>query len=80
MGHGDWSAVENWTNWAAPASTRVPEAGDDVVVSNAGAYVSLTNSTPYLSSLVISNAYLSCSNWDTTIYATGGKGTIFTIH
>ena len=24
---GDWSAVENRTNWAAPADTRMPSAG-----------------------------------------------------
>ncbi len=60
---GDWSVAANWT-------TAVPVGGDEVVITNRGALVLLTNSTPWLSSLAISNASLSCSNWDTTIYVT----------
>ncbi len=60
---GDWAAPENWT-------TAVPVDGDDVVITNLGAFVLLTNSTAQLGSLVISNANLSCSNWGTTIYVT----------
>ncbi len=62
-GTGDWSEAANWT-------TAVPAVGDDVVITNRGALVLLTNSTPWLSSLAISNASLSCSNWNTTIYVT----------
>ncbi len=62
-GTGDWSAAENWT-------TAVPVGGDEVVITNRGALVLLTNSTPWLSSLIVSNASLSLSNWDTTLYAT----------
>ncbi len=60
---GDWSEVANWT-------TAVPADGDDVIITNRGAFVLLTNSTPWLSSMTISNASLICSNWDTTIYVT----------
>ena len=67
---GDWSIVDNWTNTTDPGNTRVPAAGDDVLVTNAAALVFLTNSTEWLSSLIISNATVSCSNWDTTIYVT----------
>jgi len=70
VGTGDWFTVDNWTNTLAPADTRVPTNGDDVVVTNLGAFVYLTNSTAWLSSLVISNAIVSCSNWDTTLYVT----------
>ncbi len=62
-GTGDWSEVSNW-------ATAVPADGDDVVITNRGALVLLTNSTAWLSSLVISNASLACSNWNTTIYVT----------
>ncbi len=61
---GDWSEAANWTE------AGVPAAGDDVVITNLGAFVYLTNSTARLSSLIISNVIVSCSNWDTTIYAT----------
>ncbi len=62
-GTGDWSEVANW-------STAVPADGDDVVITNLGAFVRLTNSTARLSSMVVSNGCLSFSNWNTTIYAT----------
>ena len=48
---GDWSEPANWVG-------GTPVAGDAVVIINAGAYVYLTNSTPWLSSMVISNATL----------------------
>ena len=67
---GDWFVIANWTNTTTPADTRVPADGDDVVVTNLGAFVYLPNSTARLSFMVISNAYVSCSNWDTTVYVT----------
>ena len=60
---GDWSTAANWT-------TAVPSGGDEVVITNLGAFVLLTNSTPWLSSVTISNAQLSFSNWNTTLYVT----------
>lgn len=60
---GDWSVGGNWTG-------GLPDAGDDVVINNAGAFVTLTTSTPNLSSLTLGTGTLSCSNWDTTISAT----------
>ena len=60
---GDWFVDGNW-------SGGLPVAGDDIVIANAGAYVSLTNSTPWMSSMVISNATMSFSNWDTTLSVT----------
>jgi len=69
-GTNDWHAVQNWTNWAEPASTRVPADGDTAVVTNTGARVLLAQSSAYLGALVISNAAVSCSNWVTTLYAT----------
>ncbi|MDD4017443.1 MAG: hypothetical protein PHV28_05810, partial [Kiritimatiellae bacterium] len=69
-GTNDWHAVQNWTNWAEPAATRVPADGDTAVVTNAGARALLSQSSAYLGALVISNAAVSCSNWVTTLYAT----------
>ena len=66
---GDWFNAANWTNWGDPENTRVPAAGDAAVVSNAGASVVLTGSTPWLASVLISNATLSFSNWDTRLTA-----------
>ncbi len=60
---GDWSEAANWT-------TAVPLGGDDVIITNRGSFVLLTNSTPWLGSMTISNATLACSNWNTTIYVT----------
>ncbi|MBI2437465.1 MAG: G8 domain-containing protein [Lentisphaerae bacterium] len=60
----DWFTPTNWSGGVAPTN------GDDVVITNIGASVSLTNSTFPLGSLTISNATLSFSNWDTTLYAT----------
>ncbi len=67
---GDWFVVDNWTNTTTPSALRYPAAGDEVVVTNAAALVYLTNSTEWLSSLVISNATVSCSKWDTTLNVT----------
>lgn len=69
-GTNAWHAVQNWTNWAEPAATRIPADGDTAVVTNVGACVVLDQSSAYLGALVISNAIVSCSNWVTTLYAT----------
>jgi len=69
-GTNDWHAVQNWTNWAEPAATRVPAGGDTAVVTNTGGCALLAQSSAYLGALVISNAAVSCSNWVTTLYAT----------
>ncbi|MDD4017925.1 MAG: hypothetical protein PHV28_08265 [Kiritimatiellae bacterium] len=69
-GTNDWHAVQNWTNWAEPAATRVPADGDIAVITNAGGRALLTQSSAYLGALVISNAAVSCSNWVTTLYTT----------
>ena len=64
---GDWWTASNWT------PIGVPVYMDDVVINNASAIVSITNSTPvigWLSSLTISNtATLTFSNWTTSISA-----------
>ena len=60
----DWFVDGNWS------PEGVPAAGDDVVVTNSGALVRLTNSTFQLSSMIISNATLSFSNWNTMLYVT----------
>ncbi len=60
----DWFVGTNWSGGAAPS------AGDDVVITNVGARVLLTNSTPYLGSLSIGNASFIFSNWDTTLSGT----------
>ena len=66
---GDWFTAANWVENAYPTN------GDDVVITNAGASVLLTNSTEYLSSITLSAPGLSTntlvfSNWDTTLFAT----------
>ena len=64
-GTNDWFVDGNWLGGGHPV------AGDDVVITNAGATVLLTNSTAALSSLTISNtATLVFSNWNTTLSAT----------
>ncbi len=70
VGTGDWFSVVNWTNTVVPAATRVPADGDGVVITNSNAFVCLTQSSARLSSMLISNATVACSNWETTIYAT----------
>lgn len=59
----DWFNTNNWS------LTNLPAAGDDVVITNAGNNMLLTNSTPYLSSLTLTNKTITFSNWDTTLSA-----------
>jgi hypothetical protein len=66
---GDWFTAANWTDGS------IPLAGDDVVVTNAGSSILLTNSTPYLGSLLLAGVpgvsnTLVFSNWNTTLSAT----------
>ena len=71
-GTNDWWTDGNWSPSGAP------HAGDDVVITNAGVGVLLTNTAPasgWLSSLTISNATapgasLIFSNWTTALSAT----------
>ena len=71
-GTNDWYGDTNY--WSL---THFPLAGEDVVITNAGVGVLLTNSAPASSSfnsLVISNtATLIFSNWDTALSATDVK-------
>ena len=57
---GDWSSPANW--WLG-----VPAAGSDVFVG--GTNLHLTNSTPVLGHVTISNATLTISGWDTALRA-----------
>lgn len=61
----------NWftdSNWSLGA---IPSDGMAVLITNpAGNQALLTNSTPLLGRLVITNSSLTCSNWFTTIQAT----------
>ncbi len=67
-GSGDWFVDGNWS----PGG--IPQAGDDVVISTAGATVSLTNTVPasgsFNSLAISSTATLSFSNWVTELRAT----------
>ena len=56
VGTGDWFFADNWVEGSYPTN------GDSVVITSAGAYVLLTNSTDPLASLVIGNATLSFTN------------------
>ena len=71
-GTNDWYGDTNY--WSL---THFPLAGEDVVITNAGVGVLLTNSAPASSSfnsMVISNTTtLVFSNWDTTLSATDVK-------
>ncbi|MDD5706867.1 MAG: G8 domain-containing protein [Kiritimatiellae bacterium] len=60
---GDWSVAGNWLGGVVPA------AGDDVIIC-VGGTVSLTNSTPWLSSLRTEHATLSFSNANATLNVT----------
>ncbi|MBI2439881.1 MAG: hypothetical protein HYV35_00740 [Lentisphaerae bacterium] len=61
----DWFNTNNWSGQALPAN------GDEVIINYTNVGVLLTNSTPALSSLLISNkATLIFSNWDTALNAT----------
>ncbi|MBI3986821.1 MAG: hypothetical protein HY343_07880, partial [Lentisphaerae bacterium] len=64
---GDWFVAGNWGG-------TVPGVGDDVVVTNVGASVFLTNATPYLASFTLGGTNagartLTFSNWNTTLSA-----------
>ncbi len=67
-GTGDWFIDGNWS------PSGVPQAGDDVVISTAGAVVSLTNTVPASGSLnsfaISGTATLNFSNWSTELRAT----------
>ena len=67
-GTNNWFVDGNWS------PSGVPQAGDDVVITNVGVTVLLTNAAPasgWLSSLTISNtATLIFSNWTTSLSAT----------
>ncbi|MBI2437883.1 MAG: hypothetical protein HYV36_03600 [Lentisphaerae bacterium] len=64
-GTNDWFTETNWSSGTWPTNA------DDVVITNIGVGVLLTNSTYPLSSLLISNkATLIFSNWDTALNAT----------
>ncbi|MDD5707853.1 MAG: G8 domain-containing protein [Kiritimatiellae bacterium] len=74
-GTNDWFDDDNWS------LEHYPQAGEDVVIANAGAGVLLTNSTAALGSLTISNsATLVFTNWTTALNATtvtiGAGGTV----
>jgi len=60
----------NWFNDGNWSLGHYPAAGEDVIITNAGSAVLLTNQTPWLSSLTISNKTLTCSNWFAVIQAT----------
>jgi hypothetical protein len=62
-GTGDWAVATNWE------PSVVPQAGDSVVITNAGSLVYLTNATPALASLQLGGT-LVLSNWDTAVSAT----------
>ena len=64
-----WQAVDtnDWfvgANWGG----TVPQPDDDVIITNAGAFVLLTNSTPHLKTIYLSRTLI-CSNWTTCIEA-----------
>lgn len=60
---GDWFAAGNWVENAYPT------AGDDAIVTNAGAFVWLTNATEFLNSITLSRT-LMFSNWNAALRAT----------
>lgn len=69
-----WNAATGgWfeaANWISGGTARVPTNGDDVVISAAGAQVSLAAPSAFLGSLTISDASLVMSNWDTLLSVT----------
>ncbi len=67
---GDWFEASNWVEEIIPA------AGDDVVITNRGSSVLLTNSTDALNSFLLKGAVgaqntLVCSQWDSILSAGG---------
>ncbi len=72
---GDWNTASNWDGGV------IPQAGDDVVLSRESCVVTLSASTPRLSSLTVSSGTtLVISNWMTKVeadaIAVNNKGTI----
>ena len=72
---GDWNTAANWDGGV------IPQAGDDVVLSKESCVVTLSASTPRLSSLTVSSGTtLIVSNWMTKVeadvIAVSKKGTI----
>lgn len=72
-----WSATagsdSNWFNDANWTPAGRPNPGDVVLVDSSLSTITnilLTNSTPYLGALIISNRVLICSNWTTSVSAT----------
>ena len=61
---GDWFEADNWNEGA------VPVAGDDVEITNTGAKVILSGSTPLLNSVTVSET-LTFTNWNSALNATG---------
>lgn len=61
--NANWFEPDNWT----PAGP--PPEGADVVYTNAGTSLILTNATPYLGSFTMAAGTLTCSNWLTRIQA-----------
>ena len=61
---GDWNTPSNWDGGV------IPQAGDDVVLSRESCVVTLSASTPRLSSLTVSSGTtLVVSNWTTKVEA-----------
>jgi hypothetical protein len=63
----NWFTASNWTPSGAPST------GDVVLIDGSMSTITnvlLTNSTAPLGALIISNRYLTCSNWTTTVSAT----------
>jgi len=62
-GSGDWFDTTNW------AGNVLPVDGDNVLITNAGASVILSSSTPALSSVTLSQTMV-FTNWDSALNAT----------
>ena len=60
---GDWFTAGNWVEEACPTT------GDEVIITNAGASVLLTNASDVLVSLTLSKT-LTFSNWNSALSAT----------
>lgn len=61
---GNWFDNGNWSQG------HYPVAGESIRVTGGVGNVLLTNSTPWLAELVISNKTITCSNWSTAVKAT----------
>ena len=81
---GDWEEASNWT--AGPSGATAPQAGEDVVIGDAGnATVRISSPTAALSSLHVagygSSVTLETTNWTTCVEAgdiTLAKGAVVT--